>query len=332
MYSNKKILIIGGSGFVGTRLISLIGEENCLNIDKRLSQKYNSITRLYDIRDMNFLKEVDPNTEFVIHLAAEHRDDVDPVSLYYEVNVEGTRNVLKAMNSKGIKRIIFTSSVAVYGLNKDNPREDHQTDPFNHYGISKMKAEILLTEWYNEDPEERTLVIIRPTVIFGERNRGNVYNLLRQIALGRFVMVGKGTNKKSMAYVGNVSGFIKYCMENSDHSLMIFNYVDKPDLTMNELIVQIEKKLNKKLPALRLPFCLGYAAGLFFDLISRITGKKLPISSIRVKKFCATTQFDSTKAYNSGFKPEYTLTEALDRTIQYEFMEENGDGIFYDSE
>ena len=81
MYSNKKILIIGGSGFVGTRLISLIGEENCLNIDKRLSQKYNSITRLYDIRDMNFLKEVDPNTEFVIHLAAEHRDDVDPVSL-----------------------------------------------------------------------------------------------------------------------------------------------------------------------------------------------------------------------------------------------------------
>ncbi|NMB52906.1 MAG: NAD-dependent epimerase/dehydratase family protein, partial [Bacteroidales bacterium] len=158
MYSNKKILIIGGSGFVGTRLISLIGEENCLNIDKRLSQKYNSITRLYDIRDMNFLKEVDPNTEFVIHLAAEHRDDVDPVSLYYEVNVEGTRNVLKAMNSKGIKRIIFTSSVAVYGLNKDNPREDHQTDPFNHYGISKMKAEILLTEWYNENPEERTLI------------------------------------------------------------------------------------------------------------------------------------------------------------------------------
>ncbi|HQB36729.1 MAG TPA: UDP-N-acetylglucosamine 4-epimerase, partial [Bacteroidales bacterium] len=66
MHSNKKILIIGGSGFVGTRLISLIGEENCLNIDKRLSHKYNSITRLYDIRDMNFLKEVDPNTEFVI--------------------------------------------------------------------------------------------------------------------------------------------------------------------------------------------------------------------------------------------------------------------------
>jgi len=330
--SDRKILIIGGSGFVGTRLISLIGEENCLNIDKRYSQKYSSITSLYDIRELNFFSEVDPCTEIVILLAAEHRDDIDPVSLYYEVNVEGTRNVLKAMDSKGIKKIIFTSSVAVYGLNKDNPHEDHIPDPFNHYGISKLKAEMLLTAWYNEKPEERTVVIIRPTVIFGEQNRGNVYNLLKQIASGRFVMVGNGTNKKSMAYVGNVSGFIKFCMGKSDHGLMIFNYVDKPDLTMNELIVQTEKKLNKKLPALRLPFWLGYSAGLFFDLISRITGKKFSVSAIRVKKFCATTQFDATKAHNTRFKPEYTLLEALDRTIQYEFLEANDDGIFYSSE
>lgn len=327
MISDSKILIIGGSGFVGTRLISLIGEEKCVNIDKKVSLRYKSITRLYDIREKKFTEAIDPGTECVILLAAEHRDDVQPVSLYYEVNVEGTRNVLRAMDNLGIKRIIFTSSVAVYGLNKDNPGEDYITDPFNHYGISKLQAERLLTDWYNESPSDRSLIIIRPTVIFGEGNRGNVYTLLEQIASGKFVMVGSGNNKKSMAYVGNVAGFIKYCVEKSEPGSNIYNYVDKPDLTMNELIVLSEKKLNRKLPTLRIPFWLGYFAGIVFDMVSKLSGRKFSVSSVRMKKFCATTQFDATKAHNSGYSPDYTLIEGLDRTIQYEFLDKTTDDV-----
>ncbi|NLN30459.1 MAG: NAD-dependent epimerase/dehydratase family protein [Bacteroidales bacterium] len=319
--SERKILIIGGSGFVGTRLIDILGEENCTNIDRKQSFNHDAITGLYDIREMNFSSEIDPSTGTVVLLAAEHRDDVNPVSLYFDVNVEGTRNVLRAMDSGGIKRIIFTSSVAVYGLNKDNPDEEHEPDPFNDYGISKLKAEKLLTEWYSESPADRLVVIIRPTVIFGENNRGNVFNLLRQVASGSFIMAGKGNNRKSMAYVGNVAAFIKYCMEKYKTGLLIFNYADKPDYTMNELIAEAGKKFNKKLSSWRLPFWLAYCAGLFFDMISKVTGRKFSISSIRVKKFCATTQFDTSKAYNSGFRPEFTLSEALDRTIQYEFFE-----------
>ena len=134
------------------------------------------------------------NTKTVVLLAAEHRDDVAPTSLYYDVNVQGTKNVLAAMDKAGVKNIIFTSSVAVYGLNKKNPNEEHAADPFNHYGKSKWQAEEVLREWYRKDAETKSLTIIRPTVIFGERNRGNVYNLLKQIASGNFLMVGKGTN------------------------------------------------------------------------------------------------------------------------------------------
>ncbi len=261
-----------------------------------------------------------PTTQTIVLLAAEHRDDVSPTSLYYEVNVEGTRNVLDAMDKNGIKNIIFTSSVAVYGLNKKNPVESSSVDPFNHYGKSKWQAEEILREWYRKESENRALTIIRPTVIFGEQNRGNVYNLLNQISRGNFLMVGNGTNKKSMAYVGNIVAFIKNCLETQKPGYRLFNYVDKPDLCMNELVQQVERSLSKELLSFRLPYWLGYMGGLSFDLLTKVTGKNFSISAIRVKKFCATTQFDATLAHNSGFKAPVTLEEGLNRTIQFEFV------------
>ena len=184
---NDNVLLIGASGFVGTRLLeTAIADFNIKNLDKQQSHFYPEITQIGDVRDQQALDQALAGFDTVVLLAAEHRDDVSPTSLYYDVNVQGTRNVLAAMEKNGVKNIIFTSSVAVYGLNKHNPDENHPHDPFNHYGKSKWQAEEVLREWYNKAPTERSLTIIRPTVIFGERNRGNVYNLLKQIAGGKF--------------------------------------------------------------------------------------------------------------------------------------------------
>ena len=89
----------------------------------------------------------------LVLLAAEHRDDVSPVSKYYDTNVQGTQNVLDEIDRVGCKHIIFTSSVAVYGLNKANPNENHPVDPFNHYGKSKWEAEKVIKAWYDKNPE-----------------------------------------------------------------------------------------------------------------------------------------------------------------------------------
>lgn len=315
----RHIALVGASGFIGSRLIDLIGKENCCNIDKNPSEKYNDITSIRDIREIN-LEPVLPDTvETVILLAAEHRDDVSPISLYYEVNVNGTLHVLDAMDKKGITDIIFISSAAVYGLNKKNPDELFPPDPFSHYGKSKWQAEKLLREWQQKDPPNKSLTIIRPTVAFGEKNQGNVHNLLRQIASGKFLMIGRGENRKSMAYVGNVAAFIKFCLETKKPGLRVLNYTDQPDLTMNELVLQAEESLNRKLPSLRLPYWLGMTGGLCFDILSRVTGKKFPISSVRIKKFCATTQFDASLAHSIGFEAPFTLAEGLDRTLKSEF-------------
>ena len=318
-------IIIGGAGFVGSRLKSVLSNHKML--DKVLTNDEENA----DITVPSSLNSKIQSSDSIVLLAAEHRDDVTPIERYYDTNVQGTQNVLNEMDRVGCKRLIFTSSVAVYGLNKVNPDEDHPVDPFNHYGKSKWEAEKVIQAWYNKDPKGKSVTIIRPTVIFGEKNRGNVYNLLKQIASGRFLMIGKGQNRKSMAYVGNVVAFIKHRLELDEKGYHVFNYVDKPDLTMTSLLGVIERSLGKKIPSVRIPIWLGYLGGFGFDVLGFVTRKKLAISSVRVKKFVATTQFDATKVHSTGFNAPYTLEEGLDRTLNYEFVQERSDydEVFY---
>lgn len=331
-----KVTFIGGSGFVGTRLIELLKEDSTnyskiKNIDLLQSHFHPEVTEIGDVREQACMDEKLQDTDCVILLAAQHRDDVHPTSLYYETNVGGMEKTLKAMEKNGVKRIVFYSSVAVYGLNKKNPNEEHPADPFNHYGKSKWQAEVVLQEWYKTHPDWN-INIIRPTVIFGERNRGNVYNLLKQIASGKFLMVGNGNNKKSMAYVGNIVAFTKFLMENKTTGYNVYNYIDKPDFNMNELVGHVSKVLNKHIPTMHFPYWLGMLGGYGFDLLAKITGKKLTVSSVRVKKFCATTEFDATKVKETGFKAPYTLGEGLARTLEFEFIHDASNGITFKTE
>ncbi|WP_395765375.1 NAD-dependent epimerase/dehydratase family protein [Elizabethkingia anophelis] len=315
-----KIAVIGGSGFVGTSLIDMLvstGQYNLLNIDKNVSEKFPDITVIGNVMDKGTLISQLQGTDIVVLLAAEHRDDVTPVSLYYDVNVEGMRNTLEAMETNNVKRIIFTSSVAIYGLDKNNPNESFPAEPFNHYGKSKWYAEQLLQEWYKKHTDWN-INIIRPTVIFGEGNRGNVYNLLNQIANGKFMMIGKGNNQKSMSYIRNVIAFIKFLIEEKKLGYNIYNYVDKPDFTTNDLVHHTSEVLNKNIPTTHIPYWLGMLGG-GFDILAWISRKKLNISSVRVRKFCAVTQYDSTKAMTSGFLPPYTMEEGLKNMLNQEF-------------
>ena len=321
-----RILVIGGSGFIGTYLLNEIIDFNILNFDKNQSLTHKNITLIGNILNLKLLESAMRDIDSVILLAAEHKDDVKPTSLYYDVNVQGTKNVLKLMDKFNINNLIFTSSVAVYGLNKTNPNEEHPLDPFNHYGKSKMQAEKLIKKWFENNPKKKKVNIIRPTVVFGERNRGNVFNLLNQIQSGKFIMVGEGKNKKSMAYVKNVALFIKDRLTNSDIGFNVFNYSDKPDINMNELVDIVTKNMNSKLIDVKIPYIIGITFGYLCDIISFITNKKLVVSSVRVKKFCATTQFDSDKMH-SVFNPAYALKDGLKRTINYEFKNRKIDDI-----
>jgi len=325
------LTVIGGAGFIGTRLGCLLAQKKVdfKIVDKVVSGMYPKRTELADVRKIESLRAAIHEGGTLINLAAEHRDDVRPVSLYDDVNVGGARNVCTVAREKNINTIIFTSSVAIYGFAPINTDETGQIAPFNHYGRTKYEAEQVYKAWQFEAPTERTLVIVRPTVVFGEQNRGNVYNLFRQIAFGKFVMVGSGENRKSMAYVENVAAFIEYAISFKP-GVHIYNFIDKPDFTMNSLVASVSRLLfrSEKL-SLRLPFAIGLLIGKGFDLISALTGKQFAISSIRVKKFCANSVYN-TAIDKTGFESPVPLEQAVEKTVRYEFLESHKqEEVFY---
>lgn len=156
----------------------------------------------------------------------------------------GHKNVIHAAEKNNISKIIFTSSFAVYGLDAKTPDENSAPAPFNDYGKSKLEAEDALKDWAAQDPA-RSLTIVRPVVVFGEGNRGNVYTLIRQISAGKFVMIGQGENRKSMAYVENVAAFLKFCLHEKP-GVQIYNYADKPDYRTKELTDVVYAALGKR--------------------------------------------------------------------------------------
>lgn len=314
------LLITGGSGFIGSNLCAALHADNehFRILDKRPSQMFPDFATEIDILDQSRLTQ-SLTGDTIIHLAAEHRDDVRPISRYVQVNVEGTRNLCRAASLRGIRRIVFTSSVAVYGFAAPGTGEDGAINPFNEYGRTKYAAEEVLRAWAASDPT-RSLTIIRPTVVFGPGNRGNVYNLFRQIASGRFLMVGDGSNRKSMAYVANVVAFLRHAV-GAGPGVHLFNYVDQPDQTMNDLVARVRHTvLGKTGTGVRLPLRLGIGLGHFADGIARVTGKTLPVSAIRVRKFTTTTSFSSRAHAVPGFVAQVPLTEGIDRTLMAEFV------------
>lgn len=328
----KNVDIIGGSGFIGSRLTKRLLMNQSLSvkiIDKVSSKFFSKLTVICDVRNLDGLQKSISDNGILINLAAEHRDNVRPISLYDDVNVTGAKNICSIASKKNVNTIIFSSSVAVYGFAPIGTSESGDIAPFNDYGRSKFEAEQIFKEWQAESPRDRTLVIIRPTVVFGEKNRGNVYNLLRQIALGNFVMIGDGENRKSMAYVENVAAFIEYVI-NFKPGVYIYNYVDKPDFTMNNLVSSVNRILGKsKRINIKLPFAVGFIIGKCFDVISLLSGKQFAISSIRVKKFCSNSVYNSA-IDQTGFIPPVSLEKAISQTVDYEFIElHDGEDVFY---
>ena len=316
----EKITVIGGAGFVGTNLCRRLAskQQDFEIIDLKMSNQFPEKCKIGDVRDIGTLRQT-ISGDVVVNLAAVHRDDVRDKSQYQRTNVDGTENVALVCEEKGIEKIVFTSTVAVYGFAEPGTDENGAINPFNEYGRTKFEAEVKLRAWQSRS--QNKLLIIRPTVIFGEGNRGNVFNLLSMIASGKFLMIGNGTNKKSMAYIANIVAFLETCLA-TDIKYGIYNYVDDPDLTMNQLVSLVRKKLkNKSGVGPRLPRWLGLVFGHTADYLAKLSGINLPVSSIRIKKFTSSTEFKSSKGSLDSFTAPFLLTDGIQRTIQSEFID-----------
>ena len=325
----QRIVVTGGAGFIGTsvcRLLAVRGMPFTI-LDRKATGEFRDRVIETDVRDLEALRR-GIDGDCVIHLATVMGSDA-PRRVHEEVTVDGTRNLCRVAEEKGIDRIIFASSVTVYGfapsrIGDDGAAvpigEDGAIAPFNDYSRTKYAAEELLRAWQAGAPERRSLTIIRPSFVFGPGSRGYLYDLLRQVQSGSFMMVGAGENRKSMVYVDNVAAFFVHALDFAE-GVHLYNYCDKPDYTMNELVRTVRRTLKGKDDVgPRLPLAAGLALGRIADGVAWLLGMKLPVTYTRVKRFTSTTIFSSTAHDVPGFAQPVSLKQGLLTTLQHEFI------------
>ncbi|WKK78956.2 NAD-dependent epimerase/dehydratase family protein [Marivirga arenosa] len=318
------LLITGGSGFIGSYFNEKMYTE-IINFDLRKPihpTKHKYIKG--DICNYDELNKTvkENNIQTIIHLAAAHHDFGISEDEYFKVNEFGTENICKVAEENNIKRIVFYSSVAVYGDNKKPSTEEMTPIPSNHYGASKLAGEAKLKKW--ADKEGNQAIVIRPCLVYGPRNTANMYNLIKQIDSGNFFNVGKGNNVKSICFVENIVEATIHLMNTDPHKgFSFYNYADSPQLTSKETANHISECLGKKKPVSVPKFLLQIGA-IPFDILIKVTGKNLPVSSARVNKFATETYHKAEKILKTGFKPRYDNYQGLKKMVEWYKVIKNG--------
>jgi nucleoside-diphosphate-sugar epimerase len=313
------ILVTGDSGFIGSYLTKYLEDNGhqVFGIDIN-PQKKNEVRYRFcvgDILDESSLSKTPQDIDCIIHLAAAHKDFGISKEEYYRVNVDGMSSLLRFANERRIKKFIFYSSVAVYGENQPST-EITAPKPINHYGGSKLEAEMILKKW-SENDLQREVVIIRPAVVFGPLNVANIFKLIKQVCDGKFFWVGDGRNIKSIAYVENLVEATVFLLNRMVAGCETFNYSDEPHIETHQLVAIISKISGRKVSRFHIPLSFAVLAAKVFDFLGKITRYDFPITSARLLKFNTSTEHRSDKIRGIGFQPSHTIEEGLQKNIQW---------------
>jgi len=314
----SKILVTGGSGFIGSHFHRYIPNEQIINLDLLEPTFPHTADFIQgDIRKIEDLRRaVKGHTiSTILSLAAKHHDFGIGHDEYFDTNEEGTMRICEVATENNIKEIVFYSSVAVYGTNDEVSSESSGTNPDGPYGASKLAGERVLEKWAAEDTT-RKVMIIRPTVVYGPNNMANMRNLIKQIDSGFYFHVGKSDNVKSIAYVENLVMATLFLITKIKPGLSIYNYADEPQLPVRQISSIIADALGKKI-YFSIPTAVATLIGLPFDMAIKITGKNLPISSARIKKLATQTFHSAQKVRNEGFQPQFTTIQGLHKMIEW---------------
>ncbi len=312
------ILLTGGSGFIGGHFHQAIPNEKLVNLD--LVQPAFAHSARFVQGDIRLKEDVRKaiqgnGIKTILSLAAKHHDFGIGHDEYFDTNEDATRVICEAATEFGIDQIVFYSSVAVYGIRPEVSTEALPPAPDAPYGASKLAGEKVLEKWASEKPGRKVL-IMRPTLVFGRNNMANMRNLIVQIDSGLYFHLGKADNVKSIAYVENLVQATLFLIERMKPGVAIYNYADEPQLTTRQIGETIATALGRKI-RFTFPRSLGIMMGIPFDVIIKVTGKNLPISSSRIKKLGTSTHHSAKKLFGEGFKPAYTTIQGLGKMVEW---------------
>lgn len=298
-----KILITGANGFLGKSIVKELTDNHKLRSLSRSCGDY-QVSLETDVP--NFKHKFD----LVVHAAGKAHSVPKTESerrQFYNVNVTGTENLLKGLERLGVpEQFVFISSVSVYGQEFGiEINEEHQLEAKDAYGLSKVEAEVLITEWCKQNNVVCT--ILRLPLLVGKSPPGNLGAMLRAIEKGYYFNIGGGKARKSMVLAEDVAVFIPTVASIGG----VYNLTDGVHPDFRELSSVLSKKKNKKIP-FNLPLFIAKLMGYAGDLL----GNKAPINSIKIKKITSDLTFDDTRSREiAGWKSQGVLEYLKNNSI-----------------
>jgi len=330
-------ILFGGTGFIGTHLINLLQETTATKNDKIYAldifmpgeegfvpgvvEEIKGVEYARcDVRKPCSFDFVPTKDDIIFNLAAVHRTPGHPDNEYFETNIYGAKNVTAFAKKHGIKKILFTSSIAPYGAAAELKEETNLPTPNTPYGISKLVAEKIHETWQAEDLA-RELTIVRPGVVYGKGEHGNFTRLYRGIRKRYFFYAGRKDTIKACIYVKELVRFMKYRMiDNSFPGVDEFNCTFEPAYSIEQICEAMKKATNMNRHIMLVP---GWILKTVAICAVPFYGKKLGLHPARVKKLMISTNICGKKLAACGYKFYYTFED----TLKDWFKDCNGEGL-----
>ncbi|MHC4419662.1 MAG: NAD-dependent epimerase/dehydratase family protein [Planctomycetota bacterium] len=311
-----RAFVTGGAGFIGSHLVDLLRAEGHGVVillkpgeaTTHLAPEAETVTA--DIMDRDALLDVTPPCDVVFHLAA--RTDLAGVAPDdYAANTRGTANVIEAAEQAGASRIVVYSSMLAAALPPDGSPVDESfaAAPTTAYGQSKLESERLAAA----GPVPWT--VIRPTFVYGPRERSTLFAMLRAIAAKRFALIGKDA-PQSYCYVGNLVRATLDAARHPDAAGRLFLISDARPYPLGEFAGAAAGAMGRRLPRLRLPKPAAYAIAYPLGWMSALTGRAVPLFPSRVRTMTAPYVYSIDRARRVfGYDPPDDLPRFMQETV-----------------
>ena len=235
---------------------------------------------------------------------------------YFSNNEYGTQALMEYATKRNIKKVIYYGTVSEYGHASVTCDENGKLQPDNPYGASKLAGTKVIEKWQREN-NTREVVILRPSIIYGPNNFANMYNLIEMMHKKPWVTIGNGSHIKSMVSLENLIDMTIFVMDTMKPGIQIFNALDKPYITVNQLMKIISENRGFRMPIIRFPLNFAILIGRIFDFAAKLLKKDLPINSDRMRKFATSTEYYSEKIRESGFVQRNSIADELRVTCEW---------------
>jgi nucleoside-diphosphate-sugar epimerase len=319
-----KILVTGATGFTGKALIRRLLDDGhqVIGLDYKEGHKtaelrgWGAELIIGSVTDPQVVRHCMQGVDVVHHLAAAFREMNVPQSHYYDVNVNGTRNVLAAAFEAKVRKFVYCSTCGVHG-NVDNPPggEDAPIQPADYYQQTKYEAEPIVLEYVQRGLKA---TIIRPAAIYGPGDPERFYLIYRRVAKGWFPMIGSGRTYYHPLYIDNLVDALILAMDESKGNGEAYLIADEEYVAIEDLVRRVGRVMNVDLKVRRFPVWPVVAAGHVVEKVCKPLGINPPIFPRRVDWYRQNRAFRIDKAKRElGYRPAVSLDDGLRRTYEW---------------